>query len=95
MTSVGTGGRALRAVAGVLAGGLTVLALVLVAGFAFARVEHSPGPGLATMVGHGVAAAAAVVLAVAADRRWDSRGSLAAAAVIVLAALVLAVYWWV
>jgi hypothetical protein len=94
VTEVGIGGRTLRAVAGVLAGGLTVLALVLLAGFAMARVERSPGPGLGMLVGHGLAAAASVVLAIVADRRPDSRGSLAAGAVIVLAAVVLGFYWW-
>ncbi len=93
---VGTaGGRVLRGLAGVLAGGLAALALVLLAGTALARVELAPGPGPGMLVGHGVAAATAVVLAVVADRRPDSRGTVAAAAVIVLAVAVLWLYWWV
>jgi len=78
----------------VLAGGLAVLTLVLLAGFALGRVEQSPGPGLGMIVGHGVAAVAAVILAVVADRRPGRPGQLAAGAVVVIAAVVLVLYWW-
>jgi hypothetical protein len=75
----------LRGLSGVLVGGLVALALVLLAGWFYADRTGLPGPGLAVLVGHGVAAVVAVVAQVWVDHRRDRTGTLAAAA---LAALV-------
>ena len=76
-----------RAVSGVLAGGLVALALVLAAGSWYADRTGLPGPGPGMLIGHGVAGVAAVVGQVWVDRRADRTGSLAAA---LLAALIVA-----
>ncbi|WP_214364358.1 hypothetical protein [Pseudonocardia sp. H11422] len=89
------GARALRGLSGVLAGGLVVLALVLLAGWLVTTRTGSPGPGTGMLIGHGVAAAAAAVAQVVADRRNGRPGALAALAVLVVSAAVLAVYWLV
>jgi hypothetical protein len=87
-------GRVLRAVSGVLAGGLVALAVGLVAAWYLASGAGVPGPGAGVLVGHGLAAVAAVVAQVRADRRPDGRGALAAWVVVALAAAVLVLQWW-
>ncbi|NMH97163.1 hypothetical protein [Pseudonocardia acidicola] len=89
----GRGGRLLRGTAGVLAGGLVVLALVLFAGWLIATRTGSPGPGGGMLIGHGLGAVAAVAGQVVADRRADRMGVLAALGVIVVSAVVLGAYW--
>ena len=74
-----------RGLSGVLVGGLVALALVLLAGWFYADRTDLPGPGLAVLVGHGVAAVLAVIAQVWVDRRRDRTGTLAAVA---LAALI-------
>jgi hypothetical protein len=82
--------RIVRGISGVLAGGLVALFVVLLVGWAVTTRTGSPGPGLAMLVGHGLAAVAAVVLQVLADRR---RRVLAPFVVIAVAVAVLCGYW--
>jgi len=69
----------LRALSGLLVGGLVALALVLAAGWVYADRSGLPRPGLGMLIGHAVAAVAAVVAQVWVDRRTDRVGTLAAA----------------
>ena len=78
---------AVRGLSGLLVGGLVALALLLFAGWWYARRTGLPGPGLGVLVGHGLAALAAIITQAWVDRRADRRGTLVAAA---LAALVVA-----
>jgi hypothetical protein len=82
--------RGLRALSGVLAGGLVVLALALVGSWVVATRLGVPGPPVSFLVWHGLAAVAAVALQVRADR---ARSSAAALGVVVLSAVVLAALW--
>jgi hypothetical protein len=85
--------RRLIALARVLAGGLVVLAVVVVAAPWFLG---GPGPGVDTVVGHLVGAALAVgATAVAAHRRTSPVVAVvAAAAVPVILVVVLSLVWW-
>ncbi|MFC5142307.1 hypothetical protein ACFPK1_29055 [Actinomycetospora rhizophila] len=85
--------RRLVALARVLAGGLVVLAVVVIVAPWFLG---GPGPGLDTVAGHLVGAAAAVAAtAVAAHRRTSPVLAVAAAASVpVILFLVLATVWW-
>ena len=76
-----------------LVGGLVALALVLLAGWAYADRAGLPGPGTAMLIGHGVGAVAAVVVQVWVDRRPDRTGTLVAAGLIALIVGGLALTW--
>lgn len=82
-----------RDLSGLLVGGLVALTLVLLAGWVYAERAGLPGPGLAVLVGHGIAAVAAVVAQVWVDRKPDSGGTLAATALAVAVAGGLALVW--
>ncbi len=86
-------GGLLRGLSGVLVGGLVALALVLVGGWFYADHTGLPGPGLAVIVGHAVAAVLAVVAQVRVDRRPDRRATLAAAGLAGLVVGGLALAW--
>lgn len=90
----GAGARLLRGLAGVLAGGLVVLALGLVVVEWAAGNSGVPGPGSGAIVAHVGAAVVAVVGQVVADRRRDRTGLLAALGVVVTASLVLGFGWF-
>ena len=90
----GAGARLVRGLAGVLAGGLVVLALGLVAVEWAAGNSGVPGPGSGAIVAHVGAAVVAVVGQVVADRRRDRTGLLAALGVVVTASLVLGFGWF-
>ncbi|MEQ3540862.1 hypothetical protein WHI96_18810 [Pseudonocardia tropica] len=90
----GAGARLLRGLAGVLAGGLVVLALGLVVVEWAAGDSGVPGPGSGAIVAHVGAAVVAVVGQVVADRRRDRTGLLAALGVVVTASLVLGFGWF-
>ena len=85
--------RRLVAVARVLAGGLVVLALAVVAA---PYLLGGPGAGADTVTGHVVAAVLAIgATAVAAHRRTPSGPALAAAAAVpVILLVVLSTSWW-
>ncbi|HVE96741.1 MAG TPA: hypothetical protein VNA67_07145 [Pseudonocardiaceae bacterium] len=87
-------GRALRALSGVLAGGLVVLAVALCAAQWLAGTSGRPGPGTAAVVGHLVAALATVALQLAADRLRGRIAVLASGSVLVIAAGVLWFGWY-
>lgn len=88
------GGRALRGLSGVLTGGLVALAVAVCVAQWLASTSGRPGPGMAVVVGHVVAALAAVVLQLAADRALGRSAALASWSVLVLAAGVLWFGWW-
>lgn len=83
----------LRAFAGVLAGGLVVLVVVLAVGWFAADRAGTPGPGPGTLSWHGAAAVAAVLTQRYADRRAGATGAAAALGVCVITAAVLAAQW--
>lgn len=86
-------GRVLRGLSGLLAGGLVVLALVLVGAAVVGGRAGTPGPGIETLVAHVGAAVAAVAVQVYADRHDGPRGSFAAVLVVVMAGVLLVVEW--
>lgn len=86
--------RVLRGLAGVLAGGLVVLALGMVVVWVGADRYGLPGPGAGVVVGHLVGAVLAVAGQRVADRRPDRTGTLAAAVVVGLVAFVLGFAWF-
>jgi hypothetical protein len=83
----------LRAVSGVLTGGLVALALALVVAALLADRGSAPGPGTRTVVWHGLAAVVAVAAQRVADRRPDPAGATAAFAVVALTAAVVGALW--
>lgn len=85
--------RWLRALSGLLVGGLVVLAVALGVGWLIASWGGGTGPGPATLIWHGLAAVAAVPLQVYADRHQDGRGTAAAAVAAGITVAVLAVQW--
>lgn len=93
--SGGRAGARLRGFTGLLAGGLVVLALALLATWAVAAHFGTPGPGTGTLAWHAGAAVAAVIAQRQADRRSGAPGVLAAVAVLVITGVLLAVQWLV
>jgi hypothetical protein len=87
-------GHALRGLSGVLVGGLVALAIAVCAAQWLASQSGRPGPGMADVVGHVVAAASAVVLQLAAERSLGRSAALASWSVLVLTASVLWFGWW-
>lgn len=89
----GPGGRFARGLAGSLAAGLVVLALVLGVGELLASANAVQGPGTGVLIGHAVAALLAVGAAVVADRTRGAVAAAAVATVLVTTAVVLWVFW--
>ncbi|MGH3935193.1 MAG: hypothetical protein ACRDS1_09490 [Pseudonocardiaceae bacterium] len=89
-----TGVAAARGLSGLLAGGLVGLAIVVCAAQWLGGTLGRPGPGMAEVVGHVVAALAAVVLQMVADRLRGPSAALASGSVLVVAAGVLWFGWW-
>ena len=83
-----------RGLSGLLAGGLVGLAIVVCAAQWLAGTSGRPGPGMAEVVGHVVAALAAVVLQLVADRLRGTSAALTSGSVLVIAAGVLWFGWW-
>jgi hypothetical protein len=94
VTAPRLGERIPRGLSGVLAGGLVVLAIAICVAQWLADTSGRPGPGLAVVAGHGVAAAAAVALQLAADRCRGRSAALASYAILLLTACVLWFGWW-
>lgn len=86
--------RLLRGLAGVLAGGMVVLALGILVVWVGADRYGLPGPGADVVVGHLVGAAVAVAGQRVADRCPDRTGTLAAGLVVALVAFVLGFAWF-
>jgi hypothetical protein len=90
--------RALRLLcgfSGLLAGGLAVLAVVLLVAGIVAQQRAVPGPSTLTIVGHFAAAVAAVLVQRRADRTRGPAAAGAALAVVALTVVVLAAQWLV
>ncbi|MGH3813014.1 MAG: hypothetical protein ACRDUV_11225 [Pseudonocardiaceae bacterium] len=94
MTAVRLGERAPRGLSGMLAGGLVGLAIVVCAAQWLAGTSGRPGPGMAEVAGHVVAALVAVVLQVLADRLRGPSAALASGSVLAITAGVLWFGWW-
>lgn len=84
----------LRGIAGVLAGGLVVLAVALFVVAFVAGRDGVPGPGTGTLTAHVGAAVVAVAGQLVADRRGDRAGAVAALGVVGIAVLVLGLGWF-
>jgi hypothetical protein len=83
-----------RVLSGVLAGGLVALAIAVCMAQWLAGASGRPGPGVAAVIGHVVAALAAVVLQLAAERSRGYSAALASWSVLVLGIGVLWFAWW-
>lgn len=94
-TRAGRPARWLRALSGLLAGGLVVLAVALAVAWFVAMNSGSPGPGPSTLFWHGGSAVVAVLAQRHADRHRDAGGTTAAVAVVGITVAVLAVQWLV
>jgi len=79
---------------GVLAGGLVALAIAVCMAQWLAGTSGRPGPGVAAVIGHVIAALAAVVLQLAAERSRGRSAALASWSVLVLGTGVLWFAWW-
>ncbi len=85
----------LRALSGLFAGGLVVLALAVGVGWFAAMNGGSPGSETSTLFWHGVSAVVAVLAQRHADRHHDLGGMVAAVAVIGITVAVLTFQWLV
>lgn len=83
-----------RTLCGIVAAGLVVLAAALIAVWGVASAAGEPGPGVAMLSGHTVAAVAAVMLHRLAARRTGRAGYLATLGPPVLLLLLGLVFWW-
>jgi hypothetical protein len=83
-----------RGFSGVLAGGLVALAVAVCLAQWLAATSGRPGPGVAAVVGHVIAALGAVMLQLVAERSRGHTAVLAACAIPLLAAAVLWIGWW-
>lgn len=86
--------RVLRGLSGVLSGGLVALAATVVVAQWLIGSSGLPGPGMAAVAGHAIAALAAVVLQRVADRSRGAQAALAATCVLLLTAAVLWFGWF-
>ncbi|HEX2130565.1 MAG TPA: hypothetical protein VHH15_03330 [Actinophytocola sp.] len=83
-----------RELAGALAVGLSVLAVVIVVFQVLAWVRGVPGPGLAMVLGHLGAAVLAVLVQRVADRTTGAVATLAALGVVAITATTMWFLWW-
>jgi hypothetical protein len=88
------GERIQRGLSGVLAGGLVVLAIAVCVAQWLAGVSGRPGPGVAPVVEHLMAAGVAVALQLTADRCRGRNAALASYSIVALTACVLWFGWW-
>jgi membrane protein YdbS with pleckstrin-like domain len=84
----------LRAVSGVLAVGMVLLALVNIGVQFYANSRDLPGPGTLSVIAHVVAAVLAVAGQVVADRYADWKAPVASLAVLVVTGATLWTFWW-
>jgi hypothetical protein len=78
-----------------LAFGLAVLAVVVLAAGVFGLFTGAPGPGVASLVAHPVAAVLALLAQHFADRRRGRVAGFAGVAVLAVAAATLWFFWWI
>lgn len=84
----------MRALSGVVTGGLIVLAAVVVGASVLGEERGYPGPGAESIGWHVAAAASAVVAQVYADRHRGASSVLASLLVLAVAGLLLWTQWW-
>lgn len=83
-----------REVAGALAVGLSVLAIVVLVFQILAWIRDVPGPGVAMVLGHLGAAVLAVLVQRVADRTTGWPATVAAGAVVVITGATMWLLWW-
>jgi hypothetical protein len=83
-----------RAVSGVVAGGVVVLLCVVVGAAVMGARRDFPGPGVESLTWHFVAAVLVVVAQVFADRRRGMSTLFGSVAVLVTAGVLLWTQWW-
>jgi hypothetical protein len=83
-----------RELAGALAVGLSVLAIVVLVFQALAWIRDMPGPGALMVVGHLTAAILAVLVQRVADRASGAMAAAAAVAVVAITAATMWLLWW-
>jgi hypothetical protein len=84
----------LRAVSGVLAVGMVLLALANIGVQFYANDRNLPGPGTLSVVAHVVAALLVVAGQIVADRYADWKAPVASLAVFVVTGATLWTFWW-
>ncbi|GGN12680.1 hypothetical protein GCM10011609_61190 [Lentzea pudingi] len=84
----------LRAVSGVLAVGMVLLALGNIGVQFYANSRDLPGPGTLSVVAHVVAALLVVSAQIVADRYADWKAPVASLVVLVVSAATLWTFWW-
>ncbi len=84
----------LRAVSGVLAVGMVLLALGNIGVQFYANSRDLPGPGTLSVIAHVVAALLAVGGQIVADRYADWKAPMASLVVLVVAGSTLWTFWW-
>ncbi|ASO18567.1 hypothetical protein FHR81_002975 [Actinoalloteichus hoggarensis] len=89
-----TAGRLLRGVSGSITAGLVILALFLIVAQLVASRAGYPGPGMAAVVAHSLAAIGAVPLQRSSDRRRTAVRWWGPLAIMVMAGVVLWFWWW-
>lgn len=90
----GSGRRLLRTLSGMCAGGLVVLAVVLVVARLIAGSTALPGPTGSTLGGHIAFAVAAVTGQVFVDREDSPRSTAVAGVIVAMVLAVLWIWWW-
>jgi hypothetical protein len=83
-----------RELAGALAVGLSVLAIVIVVFQVLAWARDMPGPGVAMVLGHLGAALVAVLVQRVADRATGLIATVAAFGVVAITAVTMWLLWW-
>jgi hypothetical protein len=83
-----------RELAGALAVGLSVLAIVIVVFQVLAWVRDVPGPGVAMVLGHLGAAVLAVLVQRVADKASGAVAGVAALGVVVITGVTMWLLWW-
>ena len=84
----------LRAVSGVLAVGIVLLALGNIGVQFYANSRDLPGPGALSVTAHVVAAVLVVAGQIVADRYADWKAPVASLAVLVVTGVTLWTFWW-
>lgn len=84
----------LRAVSGVLAVGMVLLALANIGVQFYANSRDLPGPGMLSVVSHVVAALLVVAGQIVADRYADWKAPVSSSAVLLVTGATLWTFWW-
>lgn len=84
----------LRAVSGVLAVGIVLLALGNIGVQFYANAQNLPGPGTLSVTAHVVAALLVIAGQIVSDRYADWKAPVASLAVLVVTGATLWTFWW-